>query len=649
MIGSVLCITTLPKYNIIGKYQRVTFNAFRMKKITAYLALAIVISACGYDAKTDKEEQNSVSTKNETPVVLENRTNNTIETPELAGINLEDLDLEFSTDEEVATENKRQKVNKQVSNDPLQALLKLAEEGAENSKGTDETTPLEQMQQLFNMVNQKGKAKDEQMNYWIHLFEKNGMSREEIEKLTNNPDSLKQLILEKNNQMVLHTKEESAVKKYKKRYNTDTKNLEDAINAVWEESGPEATIAKLRQVDAIAGTNNNALIDQLMQNNTVDSASLHHLPEVTPQEKVKIKTITKIAKNIHSEKEAEQILAYIEEEEAKTANQDNKATAKYKATLPRLRTKVSDYQRRLAKKSKAEKKKFYDLNPNLYYGDDVGATYLGHNKKAVFLPLGKLSFADEVITMQHPNNDVKNVQHCLGEPNFTSEGGYFRKGTEKGIYSLGLGGSLTVKFNNNALVNVNGPDLYIFEIGQIEPTDLEISKDGKNWIKVGRIDGGVAQVDIANFVQPDELFYYVRLTDLKKHSELPGADIDAIAAIGAAMRLNLDSKVLFDTGKSELTPDGIAAVKELVNSIAVLKKGRVIVEGHTDDVGSEDTNKKLSMARAKSVSAQLKKLLPSKNFSWHENGLGEEKPLVENTNDENRAKNRRVEILVFPN
>ena len=202
---------------------------------------------------------------------------------------------------------------------------------------------------------------------------------------------------------------------------------------------------------------------------------------------------------------------------------------------------------------------------------------------------------------------------------------------------------------DNALTNVNGPDLYIFEIGQIEPTNLEISKDGKTWIYVGKIDGGVAEVDIGPFVKQGELFYYVRLTDLKKESGLPGADVDAIAAIGSAMRLNLDSKVLFATGKSVLKAEGIIALKELAKSIAVLKKGSVIVEGHTDDVGSVETNQKLSLARAKSVSAELKKLIPGSDFRWKEIGYGETKPLAENDTDNNRAKNRRVDVLVLPN
>jgi hypothetical protein len=101
--------------------------------------------------------------------------------------------------------------------------------------------------------------------------------------------------------------------------------------------------------------------------------------------------------------------------------------------------------------------------------------------------------------------------------------------------------------------------------------------------------------------------------------------------------------------KSDLKPAGKEALKALVKSLKIMERGNVTVEGHTDDVGSAASNKQLSLARAKSVSAELNKLLPSQKFRWKEHGHGEEKPLVDNDSDTNRAKNRRVEVLVLPN
>ncbi|QIE60307.1 OmpA family protein [Rasiella rasia] len=302
--------------------------------------------------------------------------------------------------------------------------------------------------------------------------------------------------------------------------------------------------------------------------------------------------------------------------------------------------------KRLTKSAKKAKQKFNDLNPTLLFDEDSDHTYIAKERKAIYLPLGKLSFADEVISSNHPGLK-KDPNYALGEPdNFATLKN--NKNVLIGAYSLGLKGQLTVKFTDNALVNVNGPDLYIFEVGATEPTRLEISKDGEQWIDVGEINGGTAQVDIADFVEDGELYYYVRLTDLDKRSGVPGADIDAIASIGSAIRLQLDSKVLFDTGKSELKAGGKEAVQELVSSIQQLSKGTIIIEGHTDDVGDNNTNKKLSLARANTVANVLKSSLPNQKFKFKTVGRGESKPLLPNTSNENRTKNRRVEILVLP-
>lgn len=309
-------------------------------------------------------------------------------------------------------------------------------------------------------------------------------------------------------------------------------------------------------------------------------------------------------------------------------------------------TRLLNRRKKLAKAAKAE---FKQLNPDLYFGEDLEDTYFDKKNNAVYLPMGKLSFADQVVDFYHPKGKT-NQSDLLGEPNdrliTKSKGTY---SSSDNIYSLGLSGEVIIQFTNNALVDVNGPDLYIFEVGATEPTQLSISKDGKKWIEVGKIEGGTAQVDIAEFIPKGELYYFVKLKDLDTFSSIPGADVDAIAAIGSAIRLQLDSKVLFDTGKSQLKPEGVTAVKRLVENIQVLDEGRIIVEGHTDDIGSEKSNKSLSMARAISVSKELQKHISKKKFSFKEVGHGENQPKVENNSDENRAKNRRVEILIIPN
>lgn len=299
---------------------------------------------------------------------------------------------------------------------------------------------------------------------------------------------------------------------------------------------------------------------------------------------------------------------------------------------------------KIVKDAALKKAKFQRENPNINFGEATGKVYICKND-IIYLPLGDASFADEVVNATYGSGDIHfPEQNCLSTPDYIETK---NRREIKGVYSLGLGGSLVVKFINNALVDVQGTDLYIFEMGQVEPTNLEISTDGINWINVGTISGGVAEVDISKAAKPNEYYYYVRLTDLKSSSTVPGADVDAIATIGGAMRLSLNAEVLFDSGKSELKPEGIAAVKKLATQLSIIQKASLNIAGYTDDIGSDDLNQKLSMARAESVAKVLQQEVGNSNrFAFKTKGYGEQNPIAPNNNDENRKKNRRVEILV---
>lgn len=293
--------------------------------------------------------------------------------------------------------------------------------------------------------------------------------------------------------------------------------------------------------------------------------------------------------------------------------------------------------------SKKAKEQFEKYNKNFSFGENVGKGYTGKNSM-IYLPLGEKSFADEVIDYRK-NEDIKySMENSLGPPNFQ---GTFMRG-DNTIANLGIGGQLTLKFTDNALVDIEGNDLYVFEIGAIEPTLLEVSINGFDWIEVGQIKGGTAAVDINGKVEKNTAYNYVRLTDLHHKSSLPGADIDAVAAIGSVIKLNINAEVLFDFGKSNLSAKGIKAVKELALQLKDIKQGKVNITGHTDDIGSDVVNKKLSLERAKSVSRAIQSELKQSQLTYKETGKGKSSPVVPNDSDANREKNRRVEITVIP-
>ncbi|HEV7231833.1 MAG TPA: OmpA family protein [Bacteroidia bacterium] len=266
----------------------------------------------------------------------------------------------------------------------------------------------------------------------------------------------------------------------------------------------------------------------------------------------------------------------------------------------------------------------------------------------VRLPLGDLSFADTVISYQPgdpaPMNDNQHPEDALGAPDW--------KGADNlGFVSLGCGGTLIVKFTNNALVNIEGPDLYIFEVGKfVEPTALSVSKDGKKWIEVGNINGGVSEVDIGDSVKTGERFNYVKLTDLKSECDglWPGADIDAVAAIGSGMQIDLNSSVLFTTGQWVLKPNAKTELNKVIARVKDYTGVQIITEGHTDNEGTEAVNKALSEKRAKAVSEYFEKNLKGKKLKLSYYGYGAQYPIASNETKRGQEKNRRVEVVVLP-
>jgi len=162
-----------------------------------------------------------------------------------------------------------------------------------------------------------------------------------------------------------------------------------------------------------------------------------------------------------------------------------------------------------------------------YYNDANGVE--------VHVPKGERSFADNVSYYKNGNPPAKGknttIMNAIGTPDYTGNS------NDKEVYlSLGCGGEAIFEFTDNALVNINGPDLYIFEIGQGEAFEVYISKNKQKWYYVGRSKGGPCSFDIKKKAHVADKFFYVRIVDLKRPCLVNGnggADIDAVAAIGS--------------------------------------------------------------------------------------------------------------------
>jgi outer membrane protein OmpA-like peptidoglycan-associated protein len=104
--------------------------------------------------------------------------------------------------------------------------------------------------------------------------------------------------------------------------------------------------------------------------------------------------------------------------------------------------------------------------------------------------------------------------------------------------------------------------------------------------------------------------------------------------------------VHFDTGKATLRPESFAALNDLAEVMRFKKKMVIEIAGHTDDVGDDAANLKLSQARAESVMNYLigkgiaKERVTAK-------GYGETQPTSTNQTEEGRQLNRRTEVRIL--
>ena len=110
------------------------------------------------------------------------------------------------------------------------------------------------------------------------------------------------------------------------------------------------------------------------------------------------------------------------------------------------------------------------------------------------------------------------------------------------------------------------------------------------------------------------------------------------------VRLEVDDLMkAFD--KSVLKPEGRAKLTDLVEKIRGVNLEVIIAVGHTDSIGSDAYNQRLSVRRAEAVKAFLVSKGIERNRVYTE-GKGEKQPVADNRTKEGRAKNRRVEIEV---
>jgi len=153
---------------------------------------------------------------------------------------------------------------------------------------------------------------------------------------------------------------------------------------------------------------------------------------------------------------------------------------------------------------------------------------------------------------------------------------------------------------------------------------------------LGAVIGGTAGALIGNYMdkQAEEL-----------EEDLEGAEVERV---GEGIKITFDSGILFAFDSAELSGQAEENITELATTLKDYEDTNILIEGHTDNIGSESYNQELSEERAASVGDELKTLgVNSSRIT--EVGYGEEQPVADNSTEEGRRQNRRVEVAIFAN
>ena len=105
----------------------------------------------------------------------------------------------------------------------------------------------------------------------------------------------------------------------------------------------------------------------------------------------------------------------------------------------------------------------------------TGKTYKISRYDYIYLPLGKISFADSIVSFKMgtpaPQEKYRDQSQCLHEPNYVNY-------KTPNFLSLGCSGTLVVHFSDNGFMNLKGNDIYVFEVGsEKEAASIEISEN----------------------------------------------------------------------------------------------------------------------------------------------------------------------------
>lgn len=174
-----------------------------------------------------------------------------------------------------------------------------------------------------------------------------------------------------------------------------------------------------------------------------------------------------------------------------------------------------------------------------------------------------------------------------------------------------------------------------------------VMADG-GYLKVYVNENRVANVPNANFIRSNVLHFAIAANDTRPlmitNLRIAKSDKTMYDALAADGRVATQG-ILFDSGSDKIRPESTPTLKEIGKMLKDHADLKILIEGHTDNVGDDASNMSLSERRAAAVSAHLTANYNVDAARLQSKGFGETKPVAGNDTAEGRQNNRRVELV----
>lgn len=119
-----------------------------------------------------------------------------------------------------------------------------------------------------------------------------------------------------------------------------------------------------------------------------------------------------------------------------------------------------------------------------------------------------------------------------------------------------------------------------------------------------------------------------------------------VSILNDTLKVLFPENLLFKKGGADINEATYPVMQRFANALLAHRRTDVLVNGHTDNTGSDEVNQRLSRARADSAASALifYKVPASRLSQW---GFGSRQPIADNGTEEGRTKNRRVEFIIL--